>query len=51
MDPNININIGSIVSCFEVIHNPNTDPVTRKNADNYLLDIEKNPIELLPTLM
>ncbi len=51
MNPNINISIGSIVSCFEAIHNPNTDPITRKNADQYLLDIEKYPIDLLPTLM
>lgn len=51
MNQTVNINIGTIVSCFEAIHSPNTDPVTRKNADQYLIDSEKNPLDLLPALM
>lgn len=41
----------TIISCFEAIHSPNTDPITRKNADRYLLDAEKDPLSLLPNLM
>lgn len=39
MNLSSNINIESIVGCFEAIHNPSTDTVTRKNADQYLIEI------------
>lgn len=45
------INSQTIVSCLESILNPNTDSMVRKNADQYLIEAEKNPIDLLPKLM
>ena len=51
MNSNLIIYPQAIVSCFETLLNPNTEPVTRKNADQYLIELEKNPIELLPKLM
>ncbi len=44
MNTNVNIDPQSIVNCFQSILNPNTDQVTRKNADQYLVEIEKNPV-------
>lgn len=38
MNSNPSIDSQTIVNCFEVIHNFNTDPVTRKNADQYLIE-------------
>ena len=51
MNLSFTIDPQTIVSCFESILNPNTDSMIRKNADQYLIEAEKNPIDLLPKLM
>ena len=44
MNIGFNIDPQVIVSCFESVLNPNTDSKVKKNADQYLIETEKNPI-------